>query len=131
MDIIFRVKQIRELEGFTRKERRKLFNKNRLNMYNHWQGWMGYLLFVSLIAFTISSNYWLPKEVTLQYRLLILIPISIIVLAIHRVCYLSTVAPYIRKDIELMRNEDIKSNDINISEQGHLQGPVDKTPPGL
>ena len=97
--MIFIKKQIKEFAGISRKERRALIHKNRWNMYNHWQGWMGYLLFVLYIAFMMSSNYLFPKEVSLQYRLSIMIRVGIIVLAIHRICFLTTIAPYIRRDL--------------------------------
>ena len=129
MEIIYRVKQIRELEGISRKERRKLFRKNNLNIYNHWLGCLGYILYFLCIAFTISSNYWIPKEVSLLYRLFIIVSPGIIVLVIHRVCYLTSIAPYIRKDIELMHHKDLEPDD-KISEPGHIQGPGDETPPG-
>jgi MFS superfamily sulfate permease-like transporter len=114
------VKQIKELDGISAKERRAIFRKNRWNIFNHWQGWVGRLLFSFSLVLIILSRYWFPKEVSLLNRILILVAIGIIAFVIRHVCDLSVIAPYIREDIELMHNKNlIEPDDGNISEQGH------------
>jgi hypothetical protein len=78
-------------------------------------GWDTFCFIVHIIYDV--KQLLLPKEVGLQYRLSVMIPIGLIVLAIHRVCFLSTIAPYIRRDIELKRHNDLKSNDGKSSQQ--------------
>jgi len=129
--MIYRVKQIKGLDRLSRKERRALFNKNYSNIYNHWHGWLGNVLigfFILLLAF---NKLWLPQGVSRNYRILIFLAMFLIVVAIYRVFYLSTIAPYIRRDLELMSHKDLQARDGKNSELDFPHDGATKHPPGL
>lgn len=105
MKLIYRAKQIEELDGISRKDRRVLFRDNHWKVFRHWQGWAGLIAYCTAMYLIIFSGNLTPEGTSWWYGLLLVSPLVLVLCLIYSICYYSTIAPYIRREIEFWRRK--------------------------
>lgn len=110
MKLILASKQVPEMRHLSWGERHALMRRCHWKFFQHWQGALGVLVFVTGLALGISFPEWvlpeaLPAVIRVALQLLILGISAVIYLAL----YFNTLRPYIREQLEYLKESGFYS----------------------
>ena len=105
MKTIYRLRQIAELQSLPPAERKAILRRNHYKRFKHWQGWAGFMAYTVCISAISLWRVIFPPTMPWWSVTLYIAAICAVGMTVYYITYCTTIAPYIRYDVERLQKQ--------------------------